>query len=105
MSLYKRLNDGADEAATGGAMSALANRDPALAEIRHRVHSALIDELGPVLYDKRMTEEDLRARVHAALQNALAQERAPLSAADRGPAHPGRVRRHPGLRPDRSPAP
>ena len=80
MSLYKRLNDGAE---AGGALGALVNRDPALHEIRHRVHSALIDELGPVLYDKRMSEDELRKRVHLALQNALAQERAPMSASDK----------------------
>jgi pilus assembly protein CpaF len=43
----------------------------------------LIDELGPILYDKRMSDEELRARVHSALQNALAQERTPLSASDK----------------------
>ncbi|MEL7157356.1 MAG: CpaF family protein [Actinomycetota bacterium] len=79
MSLYKRLNDGADENAFGN----LTNRDPALKEIRNRVHSGLIDELGPVLYDKRISEEDLRQRVNTALHNALAQERTALSAADK----------------------
>ena len=52
-------------------------------DVRHRVHAALIDELGPVLYDKRMSEDELRKRVHSALQNALAQERTPLSASDK----------------------
>jgi pilus assembly protein CpaF len=81
MSLYKRLNDGAEGG--GGALGALINRDPAINEVRQRVHALLIDELGPVLYDKRMTEDELRKRVHQALQNALAQERAPLSATDK----------------------
>jgi pilus assembly protein CpaF len=81
MSLYKRLNDGAEGA--GGVLGALVNRDPAINEVRQRVHAALIDELGPVLYDKRMTEDELRKRVQLALQNALAQERAPLSATDK----------------------
>ncbi|OWY59719.1 pilus assembly protein CpaF, partial [cyanobacterium TDX16] len=43
----------------------------------------LIDELGPILYDKRLSEEELRRRVHEQLHQALAQERAPLSAADK----------------------
>ncbi|MEM8924363.1 MAG: CpaF family protein [Actinomycetota bacterium] len=47
------------------------------------MHAALIDELGPVLYDKRVSEEALRERVHTALHNALAQERTPLTAADK----------------------
>ncbi|MCP3988103.1 MAG: CpaF family protein [Actinomycetia bacterium] len=82
MSLYQRLSDGSEEG-EGTTLSGLANRDPALHEIRHRVHAALIDELGPILYDKRMSEEDLRKRVQAALQGALAQERSPLSASDK----------------------
>ncbi len=79
MSLYQRLNEGSDE----GGFNSLTNRDPALKEIRTRVHSGLIDELGPVLYDKRISEEELRSRVNTALHNALAQERTALSAADK----------------------
>ncbi|MGF1599955.1 MAG: CpaF family protein [Acidimicrobiales bacterium] len=82
MSLYKRLNDGASPGGTSG-LASRTGRDPALAELRHRVHSTLIDELGPVLYDKRLSEDELRTKVHAALQNALALERTPISAADR----------------------
>ncbi|MCB1002879.1 MAG: CpaF family protein, partial [Acidimicrobiales bacterium] len=46
-------------------------------------HHVLIDELGPILYDKRLSEDDLRRRVHEQLHQALSQERAPLSAADK----------------------
>jgi pilus assembly protein CpaF len=81
MSLYKRLNEGAGEQHNGS--GGLGGRSNALHEIRHRVHTALIDELGPILYDKRMSDEELRSRVHSALQNALAQERTPLSASDK----------------------
>jgi pilus assembly protein CpaF len=80
MSLYKRLNEGNEATAIG---STPTDRNPLLNEIRHRVHANLIDELGPVLYDKAMSEEDLRKRVHSALQSALAQERTPLSASDK----------------------
>src|SRR3546814_12353240 len=58
-------------------------RDPVLDELRQRIHHHLIDELGPILYDKRLSEDDLRRRVHEQLHSALAQERAPLSAADK----------------------
>ena len=81
MSLSKRLHE--EDQGSGGGHGALHRGNPALADIRHRVHATLIDELGPVLYDKGMSEEDLRHRVHAALQNALAQERSPLSASDK----------------------
>lgn len=54
-----------------------------LDELRQRVHGHLIEELGPILYDKRLSEEDLRRRVHEQLLGILQQERAPLSAADK----------------------
>ncbi|MEL7209503.1 MAG: hypothetical protein AAGK32_14905, partial [Actinomycetota bacterium] len=64
MSLYKRLHDGqaASTAATGGS-----RRDPVLDELRHKIHGVLIDELGPILYDDRLSEEDLKRRVHEQL--------------------------------------
>ncbi|MFV0525532.1 MAG: CpaF family protein [Acidimicrobiales bacterium] len=83
MSLYKRLNEGVAADSAARSAPAAVGRTAGLAEIRHRVHAALIDELGPVLYDKRMSEDELRSRVYSALQAALAQERTPLSASDR----------------------
>jgi pilus assembly protein CpaF len=80
VSLYKRLHDvgQAAPAATGQK-----RRDPVLDELRQKIHHHLIDELGPILYDKRLSEDDLRRRVNDELHKALAQERAPLSAADK----------------------
>ncbi len=77
MSLYQRLQEGTDAAPSD------LGRNNALDELRHRVHGSLIEELGPILYDKRLTEDELRKKVHDALQAALAQERTPLSAVDR----------------------
>ena len=57
--------------------------DPIAAELRHRVHQLLIDELGPILFDNRLSEDDLRRRVNEQLQAAVALERVPLSAADK----------------------
>ncbi len=81
MSLYQRIQRHRrtpDEAGQGGQQ-----RDPIISDLRQKVHHQLIDELGPVLYDKRLSEEELRRKVHDQLQSALAQERAPLSAADK----------------------
>ena len=78
MSLYKRLHEVQQGPSAGGTK----RRDPVLDELRQRIHHHLIDELGPILYDKRLSEDDLRRRVHEQLHAALAQERAPLSAAD-----------------------
>ena len=81
MSLYKRLHEVQQEPTT--AAGSTKRRDPVLDELRQRIHHHLIDELGPILYDKRLSEDDLRRRVHEQLHSALAQERAPLSAADK----------------------
>ena len=80
MSLYKRLQEVQGPAPAAGAVP---RRDPVLDELRQKIHHHLIEELGPVLYDKRLSEDDLRRRVQDQLQSALAKERAPLSAADK----------------------
>src|SRR5690606_34249700 len=58
-------------------------QDLAAAELRHRIHQQLIDELGPILFDRRLSEEDLRRRVHEQLHAAIAAEKVPLTAADK----------------------
>jgi len=78
MSLYKRLHD-----VQGTPEPGVSRRDPVMDELRQRIHHHLIEELGPILYDKRLSEDDLRRRVNEQLHAALAQERAPLSAADK----------------------
>ncbi len=78
MSLYQRFsNENADES------SVSATRAAALDELRHRVHESLIEELGPILYDKRLSDDELRTKVQDALQKALMQEKVPISASDR----------------------
>ena len=80
MSLYQRLH----EVQAGGAAPATGpRRDPVLNELRQRVHQHLIEELGPVLYDRRLNDDELRRRVQEQLQVALTKAKAPLSAADR----------------------
>jgi pilus assembly protein CpaF len=80
MSLYKRLHE---QQGTTAATGLASRRDPVLDELRQRIHHHLIDELGPILYDKRLSEDDLRRRVHDQLHAALAQERTPLTASDK----------------------
>jgi pilus assembly protein CpaF len=77
MSLYKRLHE------VQKPSGRKAGRDPVIDELRQKVHGHLIEELGPILYDKRLSEDELRRRVHDRLQAALAKEKAPLSAADK----------------------
>src|SRR5438874_6260604 len=77
MSLYQRLQEA--QQGNGGP----SRRDPVLNELRQKIHHHLIEELGPVLYDRRLSQDELRRRVHDQLQAVLAKERAPLSAADK----------------------
>ncbi len=76
MSLYRRLQD-----AQG--ISSPSGRNPLLDELRQKIHAQLIDELGAVLYDKRLSEDDLRKRVQDQLQVVLLRETAAITAADR----------------------
>jgi pilus assembly protein CpaF len=80
MSLYKRLQEVQTGNGTGPAGS---RRDPVLNELRQKIHHHLIEELGPVLYDRRLSEDELRRRVQEQLQAALLKANAPLSATDK----------------------
>ncbi|MEW6474949.1 MAG: CpaF family protein [Actinomycetota bacterium] len=80
MSLYERLH----EIPSGDAPAAApAGRDPILDELRQRVHQLLIDQLGPLLYDRRIGEEELSRQLQEHLQVILGRERIPLSGPDR----------------------
>jgi len=56
--------------------------DP-FAEVKREVHQALLDNLGPQLYDSRMTQSELEHRVRQTLQEVLSQEETPLTVAER----------------------
>src|SRR5258706_14114629 len=77
MSLYERLHEVQPQSGSAS------RRAPVLDELRQKVHHHLIEELGPVLYDRRLSQDELRRRVHDQLQAVLAKEKAPLSAADK----------------------
>src|SRR5919198_2040131 len=79
MSLYQRLHEVRN--GEGGEFSS--GRDPVLDELRQRVHHLLIDEVGPLLYDRRIGEEELRRQLQEHLKVILSREKVPLSTADR----------------------
>ncbi len=56
--------------------------DP-FAEVKGRVHQALIEGLGPRLYDPHLPEAELAAQVRQTLQETIDSEQTPLSHADR----------------------
>ena len=56
--------------------------DP-FADLKRTVHQTLLDNLGPQLYDSRLTQSELEQRVRQTLQEVLAQTDTPLTATDR----------------------
>ncbi|HEX7521696.1 MAG TPA: CpaF family protein [Acidimicrobiia bacterium] len=58
-------------------------RAATLEEMRQKMHQFVIQELGPILYDQRVSEMDLRRQVHEQLVRALSQERAALTATEK----------------------
>jgi pilus assembly protein CpaF len=56
--------------------------DP-FAELKRKVHAALLESLGPKIYDSRMTQSELEQKVRHSLQEVLASEETPLTVADR----------------------
>ena len=58
-------------------------RTQALEDLRQKMHQFVISELGPILYDQRVSEADLRMQVEEQLHKALAQERLALTSQER----------------------
>jgi pilus assembly protein CpaF len=56
--------------------------DP-FADVRRSVHDALLDTLGPKLYDVNLSERELEQRVAETLQTVLERDKTPMTAADR----------------------
>ena len=56
--------------------------DP-FADVRRTVHDALLDTLGPKLYDANLNERELEQRVTETLQTVLERDKTPMTAADR----------------------
>jgi pilus assembly protein CpaF len=52
-------------------------------KVKRDVHQALLETLGPKLYDARMTHTELQAQVRQTLQEVLAVEETPLTISDR----------------------
>ncbi len=62
----------------------LGSRSDALGELRGRLHFKVVEELGPTLYDRGMSDAELRLRVLEMLEWAVDQEQGlPLTSADR----------------------
>jgi pilus assembly protein CpaF len=51
--------------------------------MRQKMHQHVIQELGPTLYDQRISETELRRQVHELLHKAISEERAALTSVER----------------------
>ncbi|HEV3449885.1 MAG TPA: CpaF family protein [Acidimicrobiia bacterium] len=71
---------GAPTPATAPRVTARAH---ALEDLRHKMHQFVVAELGPILYDRGVSEAELRKQVGDTLQRALAQEHLALGSAER----------------------
>src|SRR3954467_12649624 len=58
-------------------------REAALEDMRQKMHQFVIHELGPLLTDQRVSEDELRRQVDEQLHKALGQERLALTGAER----------------------
>ena len=70
------------EGFAGPAARARRAADP-FAGLKRAVHQTLLDNLGPKLYDSRMTQSDLEQKVRQTLQEVLSKDETPLTVADR----------------------
>lgn len=87
MSLHDRLDQGRQLPTHGQHASVIPvagrlRRDP-FAMVKASVHQALLDSLGPQLYDPHLEQSDLELKVRQSLQTVLDAENTPLSAGDR----------------------
>lgn len=98
MSLYERLSKArgttpAEQQEAGGSGDPDSQRPTALVEsgprqdplesLKRKIHSGLVQALGPKLYDMNMTAEQLESRVREKLQETLQDEETPLAATER----------------------
>jgi pilus assembly protein CpaF len=60
-----------------------AQRQLQLEELRQRVHQYVIEQLGPLLTDTRLSDTETRKQVHEHVHKALAEEESALSGAER----------------------
>ena len=67
----------------GQRKTAPAPRDERFTTLKGEVHSNLLQQLGPKLYDSELAQSELEQMVRAALQEAMSGDGTPLSIADR----------------------
>ncbi len=66
----------------GGPRRASPRRADPFADVKQSVHSALLEALGPKLYDAHLGQRELEQRVMQTLQSVLQRDETPMTAAD-----------------------
>jgi pilus assembly protein CpaF len=78
------LSERVAAAKTTDVSTVVGQRSEAVQELRGRLHFKVVEELGPTLYDRQMSDAELRLRVMEMLEWAIEQEQSlPLSTSDR----------------------
>lgn len=81
--LYDRVHGISGHRDAAALMATGRVRNPALDDIRRRIHNRVVDELGPQLAAGGLVDDGLRAQVAETLHGALADERVPLTTDER----------------------
>lgn len=82
MGLYERLNV-VDKETPAEVVESQPKQTNALTPLKQKIHRALLQALGPKLFDVTITPENLNERVREKLTEVLARDSTPLSAVDR----------------------
>ena len=79
MSLADRV-----KAAKAAEVTVEGHREEIVSDLRRKLHYKVVEGLGPMLYDRQMSDAELKLRVMEMLEWALDQEESvPLARADR----------------------
>ena len=79
----RRAQQGAEPASSAPAPHERARIVDPFASVKASVHQALLDSLGPQLYDPHLDQSELESKVRHTLQEVIDHEETPLSLADR----------------------
>ncbi|MFS8101288.1 CpaF family protein [Lentzea alba] len=83
MSLANRIAAQRESASPTPVLRRQARAADPFAEVKRSVHTALLETLGPKLYDAHLDQRELEARVRQTLQAVLERDETPLTNADR----------------------
>jgi pilus assembly protein CpaF len=81
--IAQRMTSGAAPGEPQGGVRRNARYADPFAAVKHSVHAALLETLGPGLYDAHIDQQDLKQRVTTTLQDVLQRDETPMTVTDR----------------------